>query len=232
MRKFGFGQSVFAVSAGVLLLGVLGAQEVFEQQPIAEEPFVASDPGMEQGASTECAGGYTTTTCSLENEKFVSVFSIGALLTAAVGALLLPIFVAVFQTERMGWWRVSPFVRTAWCAGIFWVGALVLLLLLPYLAYRQSLPESIGLLALPGFREGFFVSCTPCSAAVSNYPPFWGWLGSFGMPNMGLAIEHPLSLAIALTLMFLIAIVLLTVLHFAWRRRLGFASLCRKGEVA
>jgi hypothetical protein len=230
VRKFRRGQSGFAACAVLLLLGGLEAQEAIEQQPASPHPLIASEPLLEQGVSTECQGGYTTTTCSLENEKFAAVFSIGALLAAVTGALLLPIFVAIFRTENVAWWRASPFARAAWCGGISWVAALAFLVVLPYLTYREYLPPRLGLLAWPGLREDFFASCQSCSAAVSNYPLYWGWLGSFGMPAMGLAIEHPLSLLVALTSVFLMAIGLLIILHFAWRRRMGFARLCREGE--
>jgi hypothetical protein len=217
-----------------LLPFVLLAQNPEQLEPSMQEPAGQVEYQQAQEAMlAECDGGYTTTTCSFENEKFVRDFDLfAAILLGAVSALVIPLLLGIVGIRRMRWWRANCWFRWLWpmLCGLLLAGAAFLVL--PLFAYRGSrwVPPWLGLAPFFGVKEEFFASCTPCSAQVSNYPPLFGWFGSLGVPSMGLTIEQPGSLLLALLLAFLIFSLLFLAIHVLWRKLRGFGQLCGREE--
>jgi hypothetical protein len=219
--------------AGILAVCAGWAQNPDQLEPAPLEPGtqLRGEPG-EAGQPRDCAGGYTTTQCSFENEKFVRTFTIGAAIASAAAALVVPFLAAVVWLKKMRWWRANPWLRWAWPTVVGLAIAAILLCGLPFLTSRGKLPPWVGLLVYFGVRDDFFISCAPCSASVSNYPPWFGWFGQFGMPEMGLAIEQPWSLLLSLVLGFLLFSLIFGGIHWAWRRLRGFRRLAAEREVS
>jgi hypothetical protein len=219
--------------AGILAVCAGWAQNPDQLEPAPLEPGtqLRGEPG-EAGQPRDCAGGYTTTQCSFENEKFVRTFTIGAAIASAAAALVVPFLAAVVWLKKMRWWRANPWLRWAWPTVVGLVSATVFFWLLPLLTYRGALPPWMGLRFYPGVRDDFFISCAPCSVSVSNYFPWFGWLGQFGMPEMGLAIEYPGSLLLALIFGFLFFSIIFGGVHWVWRSLRGFRRLAAEKEVS
>jgi len=226
------GLQMAALGALVALLALSGWGQTTPggQPPVPEPPAQAEVSPPEQERPPECAGGFTTTTCSFENEKFVRHFSLlGAIALAAVFATLIPFLLALTRIEQMRWWRTVYWQRWLWPALTGLILAAAFFLVLPLLAYRGILSDKVGLLAYFGVVSSeFFPACSPCSAQVSNYPPLFGWLGRLFMPATGFAIENPGALLLALTLSFAVFSALYFAVYLLWRKLRGFRRSCYK----
>ena len=222
---------------GILAAHILAAcpehaQARAQYDPAPLEPGIQFETELGRaGEPQDCLAGYTTTECSFENEKFVRGFTIGTAISSAAAALLVPLVLAAVWLKTMGWWRANPWLRWGWPTAVGLLMATIVLWALPLLTYRGILPPWMGLGFYPGVRDDFFISCAPCSVGVSNYPPWFGWFGQFGMPEMGLAIEQPWSLLLSLVLGFLLFSLLFGAIHLGWRRLHGFGGLTAEREI-
>jgi hypothetical protein len=126
----------------------------------------------------------------------------------------------------MRWWRANYRLRWFYPTAAGFALAAVLFLLFPFLAYRGTLPASVGLFAYFGVKPDFLAACAPCSAQVSNYPPLFGRVGNLGMTSMGLAIEQPSSLLVGLLIAFAVFSLVFFAVHIVWRRLSGYERLC------
>lgn len=216
---------LFAALLGSTLL----SQEPGQLTPIPIEPEAEAGPAETRPESaTECTSPYTTTSCSLENQKFVQQFSVAMVLLAGLGGVVLPLFGSMMP---LPWWRwTSHWWRWGMCT-LMWIGIILAFgIALPVLAYRGIVDPRIGLLPYWTVKPDFLAACSPCASRVTNYTPLFGWfdwLGRLGMPEMGLALDQPWAFLAAVLLTFTGALLLWLGARWMCLRFWGFERLSK-----